>query len=474
MNRSWRLAVVTAALALASAGCTTVIRSSAPAPGGAAGGQPLVSQTVSNDGRFTAFLAAAAVPGDTNNDADVFRHDNLTGRTTRVSLRDDGAQIPGGSGGLAISGNGDQVAFWTNVSLEPADTNGIIDVYVRTVSTETTERVSIKPDGSPIFVSDRGQGLRRVSLSDDGRLALVMETEPTGGHAYLRDLVANTTVELSDHSTDAILAGNGQWIVQNDACSGGPCPFTANLVSTSGGATEPIAPSCGFEAYDVSADARYVVGRRFGVFPTFECPAPTGIVRWDRTTKQLTPVGLDTTTIAGVTISNDGRFVAVLSSTDEVLRVADLQTGVIQVADGDWLGRRDSTPTAQGTISGNGRYVVLGTAARLSPDDDGDSPDVLTHYSISPGVTSAAPASVARGASHVTVRVNGTELLPGATVAFPNGGITVHSVTVVNPTRLDVDLSVAPDVPVGPALTIVTNTGAVGGANAVCGCLTVS
>ena len=34
----------------------------------------------------------------------------------------------------------------------------------------------------------------------------------------------------------------------------------------------------------------------FGVYPTFECTtAPTGIVRWDRTTKQLQPVGLETT-----------------------------------------------------------------------------------------------------------------------------------------------------------------------------------
>jgi hypothetical protein len=243
---------------------------------------------------------------------------------------------------------------------------------------------------------------------------------------------------------------------------------SANLASR-----ETIDSSCGFEAYDISSDGRYVVGRRFGVYPTFECPEPTGLVRWDRTTKGFVSVNAETTNISGVTISNNGRVVAVLGD-DGILRVADLQTGVVQIADGDYLGRRGAAGTIQGQISGSGRYVGTATAARLSTDDADDISDVFTHYSLSPGVTSAAPNAVARGASHVTVRINGSELLPAATVAFPNGGITVHSVAVVNPSRLDVDLSVAPDAPTGPALTIVTNTGPLGGANAVCACLTIT
>jgi hypothetical protein len=287
MNRSWKVAVMAAVLALGSAGCTTVIRSNAPGTTASPGFPQLApAQSISDDGRFVVFTSSAPnlVPGDTNRAQDVFRRDNTTGRTIRVSLRDDGSQAPNGAHASAISGNGDQVAISTEDPLEPADTNGLVDVYVRTISAGTTERVSIKPDGSPLFVSNVGEGVRRVSLSNDGRYALVAATDPTGGHAYLRDLVANTTVELSDHSTDAILAGNGQWIVENDACGGGPCAFTANFVSTGGATTEPIADSCGFEAYDVSSDARYVVGRRFGVFPTFECPAPSGIVRLDRST----------------------------------------------------------------------------------------------------------------------------------------------------------------------------------------------
>ncbi len=57
---------------------------------------------------------------------------------------------------------------------------------------------------------------------------------------------------------------------------------------------------------------------------------------------------------------------------------------------------------------------------------------------------------------------------------FPAGGVTVHSVAVVNPSRLDVELSVAPDAPTGPTNVLVTNTGVIGGAHSLCACLTIN
>ena len=55
---------------------------------------------------------------------------------------------------------------------------------------------------------------------------------------------------------------------------------------------------------------------------------------------------------------------------------------------------------------------MIGTAANLTADGDDGSPDVFTRYAIEPSAISATPASVARGASHITVRINGTEFLP--------------------------------------------------------------
>ncbi len=478
MTRSWKIAVSTVALALASTGCTTVIRSSSAPHGQAANAlaESLGPQTISDNGRFTAFTSEASnlVPGDTNGAFDVFRHDNVNGRTTRVSLKDDGAQLQVSTAGLAMSGDGNSVAFFTDQALEPADTNGTTDVYVRTVNTGTTERVSIKPDGTPIFTGgDIPQSLGRTSISDDGRYVLVTDSMPNQGHAYLRDRVAHTTVLLAEVAASAFLAGNGSGIIENQLCTGGPCSFSSSFLPANGTQGEHISDGCGFEAYDVSADARYVVGRRFGVYPTFECPEPTGMVRWDRTTKSGTKVGVETNNVGGVSMSNDGRFVSVLDDAG-VVHVVDLKTAVQQVADSDFLGRRSDAPTAGGSLSGNGRYIVINTDAPLSPNDGNGRADTFTRFAVTPTVASTTPASVARGASHVVVQVHGTELLPAATVAFPNGGVTVHSVTVVNPNRLDVDLSVAPDAPTGPALTFATNTGLLGGSNAVCACLTIT
>jgi hypothetical protein len=54
-------------------------------------------------------------------------------------------------------------------------------------------------------------------------------------------------------------------------------------------------------------------------------------------------------------------------------------------------------------------------------------------------------------------------------------GITVNAVTVVNPERVDLDISVAPDAPAGPVDFYVRNTGGFGESRAWCpGCVTVT
>src|SRR5512140_2502575 len=64
---------------------------------------------ISGDGAVVAFdsMASTLVPGDTNQQADVFVHDRTTGATERVSVRSDGAQANGTSTRPAIDGDGD-------------------------------------------------------------------------------------------------------------------------------------------------------------------------------------------------------------------------------------------------------------------------------------------------------------------------------------------------------------------------------
>jgi Tol biopolymer transport system component len=92
--------------------------------------------SISADGRYVAFesLASNLVPGDTNNDYDVFVRDRQSGTTERASLASGGAQGNNDSGwwGASVSAAGRYVAFASiATNLVPGDTNGFVDVFVR-------------------------------------------------------------------------------------------------------------------------------------------------------------------------------------------------------------------------------------------------------------------------------------------------------------------------------------------------------
>ena len=140
--------------------------------------QPIAPRTISDNGRFVVFVSAATnlVANDTNGVADVFRHDNQTGTTIRVSVTNGGGQIAAESVNPVLSGDADHVAFVTAASLEPADTNTKDDVYVRNLDTGTTQRVSIRPDGTSVVRPDSFSAFGDVSMSRDGRFVAMLNS----------------------------------------------------------------------------------------------------------------------------------------------------------------------------------------------------------------------------------------------------------------------------------------------------------
>jgi Tol biopolymer transport system component len=108
-------------------------------PNGVQGNSYSRQPALSADGRFVAFSSYASnlVPGDTNDEEDVFVRDRRTGKTERVSLGPNGIQGNGDSGGIytpALSTDGRFVAFDSEASnLVPGDTNNWQDVFVRTL-----------------------------------------------------------------------------------------------------------------------------------------------------------------------------------------------------------------------------------------------------------------------------------------------------------------------------------------------------
>jgi Tol biopolymer transport system component len=126
---------------------------------------------ISADGRFVAFSADSAgdfVPADANNQPDVYVRNLLTNQTTRVSVKTGGAEAAGSSGAgsqrpLAISADGQSIAFEAYAALVAGDTNNERDVYLRDRANGTTRRISIKPNGGQVTTGAGGQQLPAIS-----------------------------------------------------------------------------------------------------------------------------------------------------------------------------------------------------------------------------------------------------------------------------------------------------------------------
>jgi Tol biopolymer transport system component len=172
-------------------GTTTRVSVSSAGDFNASGaGSPAISQ----DGRFVTFWCVCAnlVPGDTNQQSDIFVRDRATATTTRVSVSSGGTEANGGSRLSAISADGRFVAFDSQASnLVPGDTNGAVDVFLRDRAAGTTTKISAPREGGswpdisadgrfiaftafiarpydPVFLHDRGTGETRIIAPGGG------------------------------------------------------------------------------------------------------------------------------------------------------------------------------------------------------------------------------------------------------------------------------------------------------------------
>jgi hypothetical protein len=183
-----------------------------------------IAAGISGDGRYVLFSSPATnlVGNDSNSQYDVFRYDQLTGTTLRVSLSTTGTQGSSHSLGTDISSDGRLVAFVSAApNLVPGDTNGFEDVFVRDVQTSTTTRVSIGPGGA----QGNGDSLGG-RLSDDGRFVAFVSRGTTldaggGRGVFLHDRQSSTTSPVSViPATTAVslmpdganISGNGRYV----------------------------------------------------------------------------------------------------------------------------------------------------------------------------------------------------------------------------------------------------------------------
>jgi Tol biopolymer transport system component/putative cell wall-binding protein len=165
--------------------------------------------SISADGRYVAFVSSAGdiVAGDTNGANDVFVRDLQEETTERVSLTNGGQQADGHSWACAISGDGLSVAFQSSATnLVVGDTNARDDIFVRDIQAGTTVRASVSNNEYP-----SNDGSYDPAISADGRYVafpsdasnLVSGDTNYRRDAFVRDLVAGTTVRASVSSSEA-------------------------------------------------------------------------------------------------------------------------------------------------------------------------------------------------------------------------------------------------------------------------------
>lgn len=183
---------------------------------------------ISADGNLVAFISFAdnLVVGDTNGNSDAFVHNRTTGVTQRVSVDSFGTQSDSGTSGIAISGDGNFVTFYSGASnLVPGDTNGYADVFVHELATGITERVSVSTGGTE---ADKWSLL--PTLSYDGRF-VAFESHATNlvpgdtngdGDIFVHDRVTGVTERVSvdadggqanNKSTGPEISDNGRYVV---------------------------------------------------------------------------------------------------------------------------------------------------------------------------------------------------------------------------------------------------------------------
>ena len=89
--------------------------------------------------------ASDLVRGDRNGYVDVFAYDWASDRVRRMSVTSAGGESEAGAKGVAISGEGRYVAFYTGARLASGDDDRLGDVYVHDRRRRTTRLVSTRP-----------------------------------------------------------------------------------------------------------------------------------------------------------------------------------------------------------------------------------------------------------------------------------------------------------------------------------------
>ncbi len=320
--------------------------------------------SVSQNGRYVVFASDAnnLVAGDTNEFADIFMRDMITGTTTRINVDSAGNQANDRSYQPTISSDGRYVAYgsWAT-NLVAGDSNQYADVFVYDRVTKTTVLASVSSAGlqcnSTAF---------SPSLSADGRFVafgsgadnLVAGDTSIFTDVFVRDMVAGTTVVVSVNSAGELGNSNS-------------------------------------ESPAISADGKVLA---FYSYANNLVPGDTNnssdIFVRNLATNTLMRVSVDSAGLQGnyasfsPSISADGRLVAFESTANNLVAgdtngsgdifLRDINTGKTIRLSVSSTGAEANNYSTSPKISGNGQFVAFGSGAtNLVAGDTNGSSDVF-------------------------------------------------------------------------------------------------
>lgn len=291
-----------------------------------------VDPSISADGRYIAFASMASnlVENDTNGQDDIFVRDRLTGTTERINVLPGGIQLNNYSHSPSISDDGRYVAFVSTASnLTPA-AHWSGSVYVHDRQENTTTLVSAAPDGTAVRAE-------RPVISGDGRFiafvtthALVEDDRNNVMDAYVYELatgqIERVSVSTDGHESNApagypsisqdgqyvLFRAGGHGLVDGETLSG----FNVYLRDRTAGTTERLnysvhgfeplehpAPSYEWTPPSLSRDGNHIAVVADGNLYQYDRQADT----WSRIGRSPTG-GPPNDALGGPAISNNGDF----------------------------------------------------------------------------------------------------------------------------------------------------------------------
>ena len=199
--------------------------------------------TMSYDGRYVVFTAfSPLVPEDTNETFDVYRRDLQTGDIMLISKTKSGGIANRASNQAVISGNGQFVAYISRATnIVPGDTNENNDVFVYNVQTGATQRINVTSRGNQAVgetyypdISYDGRYVVYGSLASN----LVLADSNDAIDIFLYDRSVNLTRRINRGSHDGVQA-NGWSFFSSISGDGKTVAFTSYATNLTGEANVP-------------------------------------------------------------------------------------------------------------------------------------------------------------------------------------------------------------------------------------------